>query len=332
MDSGHLRVPFVFWLHDLRMSFDFTAVQSPFRMQPGLRKLAAGAAQLTPNRLGDRALREKLAVLFSHASQALLSAPHFDAAPALQALCAHAAAEHPAAFSVDELGHVHAHQLGWSLHGQELHHHPKAAPEIGACLAALSPSWRLAGLLSLAFAEDFAVIDGSTAHIPWMAVCLPSHWAPETKVGRHFAEVHAPVADNQMLITASAHLARLVTGADRWERYVWTITRHPRLHAHPAHLDSAPWPPDSDADAAQIASLSYFRTERQTFIPAPELRLAMFTIHVDVQPLTNALANPAQAQQLHNAVASMSPAVLAYRGLTTVRDRLLTWLTTQAAA
>ena len=68
------------------MPFDFTAVSSPFRMQPGLRRLAAGAQQLTPNRLGDRALVEKLAVLATHADQALLSAEGFDARPALHAL------------------------------------------------------------------------------------------------------------------------------------------------------------------------------------------------------------------------------------------------------
>ena len=313
------------------MSFDFSAVQSPFRMQPGLRKLPVGASQLTPNRIGDRALREKLAVLFSHSGKALLSAPDFDAAPALRALCMHAAAEHPGAFCFDGDGTVHALKLRLSLHGNEIRSQADAAPEIGACLNALPPAWRLAGLLSLAFAEDFAVIDGHSAQIPWMAVCLPSHWAPETKVGRHFAEVHAPVADNHMLITASAHLARLVTGVDRWERYVWTITRHPRLHAHPAHVDSAPWPSVLNANAIQIAAISHFRTERQTFIPAPDLSIAMFTIHVDVQPLTSALANAVQAQQLHDAVASMSDAVLAYRGLTPVRDRLLAWLTRQAA-
>ena len=318
------------------MSFDFSAVQSPFRMQPGLRKLAAGAVQLTPNRIGDRALREKLAVLFTHASKALLCAADFDAAPALRALCAHAAAEHPSALSIDGEAAVQSHHLGWSVCNGELRELANAAAEIGACLRALPPHWRLAGLLSLAFAEDFAVIDGRTAHLPWMAVCLPSHWAPETKVGRHFAEVHAPVADNQMLVTASAHLARLVTGVDRWERYVWTITRCPRLHAHPAHSDDAPWPADVQADAAQVAAMSYFRTEHQTFIPVPELSLAMFTIHVDVQPLKHALSDvssgAAQAQQLHDAVASMSPAVLAYRNLTPVRDRLLAWLTVRAAS
>ncbi|MBC7715637.1 MAG: DUF3445 domain-containing protein [Pseudorhodobacter sp.] len=322
------------------MSFDFSAVQSPFRMQPGLRKLQAGARQLTPNRLGDRALREKLAVLFNHSTLALLSAPGFDAAPALRALCAHAADEHPDAFAIDSRGGVHARRLGWSLSGGQLRQTENAPAEIGACLSALPPSWRLAGLLSLTFAEDFAVIDGTTAHIPWMAVCLPSNWAPETKVGRHFAEVHAPVADNHMLVTASAHLARLVTGVERWERYVWTITRHPRLHAHPAQVDSADWPADTHAntnadaraDAQQIAALSYFRTERQIFIPVPDLRIAMFTIHVDVTPLTRAVADAGQARQLHDAVASMSAAVLAYRGLVPVRDRLLTWLATQTTA
>ena len=311
------------------MPFDFAAVQSPFRMQPGLRKLAAGALQLTPNHLGARALREKLAVLFSHASQALLVAPGFDAMPALRTLCAQAAAEHPLAFSCIGGDVFHAHHLGWSLHGETVQPHGNAAPEIGACIASLPAEWRLAGLLSLAFAEDFAIIDGRTAHIPWLAVCLPSHWAPESKVGRHFTEVHAPVADNALLLTASEHLARLVTGHERWERFVWTLTRHPRLHAHPAHTAPDPWPAHASADA--LAAQTFFRTERQTFIPLPELRQAVFTIHVELRPLTQALHDADQARQLHDALASMSPAVLAYRGLTDARERLLAWFSRQAS-
>ena len=315
------------------MPFDFSAVRAPFRMQPGLRKLAAGATQLTPNHLGARALREKLAVLFSHSSQALLTTPGFDAAPALRALCAQAAAEHPLAFSFDGHADFHAHHLGWSLHGDELRAHGDAAPEIGACLSSLPAEWHLAGLLSLALAEDFAIIDGRTAHIPWLAVCLPSHWAPEAKVGRHFAQVHAPVADNAMLLTASDHLARLVTGDERWERFVWTITRHSNLHAHPAHTDPndpKPWPADASSD--QLAAQAFFRTERQTFIPLAEHRQAVFTIHVELQPLAQALSTPGQAMQLHDALASMSDAVLAYRGLTPARDRLLHWLSARAVA
>ena len=174
------------------------------------------------------------------------------------------------------------------------------------------------------------MIDGRTAHIPWLAVCLPSGWAPEEKIGRHFAEVHAPVADNRLIVEASAPLAKLVTSEERWERHVWSITRHPRLHAHPARLDPAPWPAEATPEA--LAERAYFRTERQTFIPLPALRHAVFTIHVELQPLTTALPGPAEARQVRDALASMSDAVLAYRGLTDARDRLIAWLDLRAAA
>ncbi|WP_341889274.1 heme-dependent oxidative N-demethylase subunit alpha family protein [Variovorax sp. YR752] len=304
------------------MPFDFTAVTAPFRMQPGLRALADDATQLTPNRPGDRALAEKLIVLARHAEQALVEAEGFDAAPALRRLCEQAAAEQPQAWRRIEEFAWEAPLLGWSLDADTVR--GDGPPEIGACLAALPPRWRLPGLLSLAFAEDFAVIDGATARIPWLAVCLPSHWAPQDKVGRHFAEVHAPVADNRLLLTASDHLARLVTGTQRWERFVWTITPEPRLDMHPRRVPPPRWPADADADA--LAAMANFRTERQTFIPLPEARQAIFTIHVESRPLANAVATPAQAETVHAALASMSEAVLAYRGLTSARDRLLEWL------
>ena len=308
------------------MPFDFSAVKAPFRMQPGLRRLAEGAAQLTPNHLASQALREKLSVLSLHADQALLSAPGFDAAPSLRALVQHAATEQPHAFAWDGAGRFDALQLGWSL--QDDHPVGEGPQPIGACLQALPADWRLAALLGLSFAEDFAVIDGATGHIPWLAVCLPSHWAPEQKVGRHFAEVHAPVADNELLITASEHLARLVTGQERWERFVWTITRQPRLDSHPNRCEPKAWPAQAGADA--LAAQAYFRTERQTFIPLPQHRQAIFTIQVDVQPLAEAINDAAHAQQLHDALASMSANVLAYRGLTNVQYRLLDWLSTRA--
>ena len=67
------------------MPFDFTAVTAPFRMQPGLRRMAPGAQQLTPNRLGDQALREKLEGLSANAGRALVASPGFNAMPALRA-------------------------------------------------------------------------------------------------------------------------------------------------------------------------------------------------------------------------------------------------------
>lgn len=308
------------------MAFDFSAVTAPFRMQPGLRALAPGAPQLSPSRPGERAFEEKLAVLAGHAGEALLALPGFDAEPALAALSAHAAAEHPEAWHVAPDGRVHAPLLGWGLQGADLR--GDGSDAVGRCLAALPPSWRLAALLSLAFAEDFAVIDGASARIPWLAVCLPSHWSPRDKVGRHFAEVHAPVADNRLLLAASDHLARLVTGAQRWERFVWTVTPEARLDMHPARVGQPRWP--AEGDAQSLAAQAWFRTERQTFIPVPRARLAVFTIHVESRRLADAVTTREQAAALRDALASMSDAVLAYRGLGAARDRLVEWLAARA--
>ncbi|CAN5509922.1 DUF3445 domain-containing protein [soil metagenome] len=308
------------------MPFDFATVQAPFRMQPGLRRLEAGVAQLTPSRPGSCHLREKLAVLTKHADQALLVSPGFDATPALHALARHAVHEHPEAFVWDGGQVFGAPLLGWSLGADGIAtHHGNGVTDIGPCLDALPATWRLAGLLSLAFEEDFAVIDGASACIPWLAVCLPSHWSPADKIGRHFAEVHAPVADNALLVKAGEHLARLVTGNDAWERFVWTITRQAALDTHPARCAAFPWPAQAEAGAA-LAAQAFFRTERQTFIPLPSERQAVFTIHVEVQPLTEAITDAERAAQVHDALASMSEAVLAYRGLAPARDGLLAWL------
>ncbi|MDH5538323.1 MAG: DUF3445 domain-containing protein [Rhizobacter sp.] len=308
------------------MAFDFSAVSAPFRMQPGLRRVPPGATQLSVNEIGSRALREKLSVLSRWPEQALLCLPGFDARPALQALVRHATAEQPQALVWDGAHRFDAPLLGWSL--LDDHARGRGPPEIGACLRHLPAEWRLPALLSLAFAEDFAIIDARSGRIPWLAVCLPSHWAPEDKVGRHFAEVHAPVADNQLLLTAADHLARLVTGAAHWERFVWTVTPHDGLQAHPRRCARPPWP--AAADAATLAALACFRTERQTFIPVASHGQAIFTIRVEVSPLTQAIRSAERARQLHAALASMSDAVLAYRGLVDARDRLLAWLQQQA--
>jgi dimethylamine monooxygenase subunit A len=310
------------------MPFDFNAaVIAPFRMQPGLRRIAPGTAQLTPAKPGGRHQREKLAVLSALWPRALCVQAGFDAAPALHALCAHAAAEHPAHFVWD--GHqARAPHLGTAVTRDEQVNQLTAGSfglgdEISRCLLGLPPAWRLAGLLSLTFAEDFAIVDATTGTLPWMAVALPSHWAPQDKVGKHFAEVHGPVADNALLLKASESLMRLVTGKEGWERFVWNITDQPRLRAHPSHVSTERW-------LDTTVEKSWFRSEHQTFIPVPDLAQAVFTIHIEVQALAQLVDMPGRAAALHAAVSSMSEAVLAYRGLQRVRQPLLAFLASRA--
>ena len=327
------------------MSFDFdAAVSTPHRMQPGLHRLPPGARQLTPSvapqRGRARHLREKLAVLGAFPGQALLRSPGFDPWPALDALAAHAAAEHPSALRV-EGRHWRAPWLGWAVDSAAQPQNIGTGwPEIGPLLARLPADWRHAALLSLAFAEDFAILDGAAGSLPWLAVALPSMWAPEHKVGRSFAEAHAPVADNRRVLDAAPHLLCLLTGnsSARWERFVWTLSAHPRLHGHPQRVDPARWPAGLDDDT--LAAQTWWRTERQTFIPVPvgavlasttpRAAQAVFTILVTVTPLTQAFSQPEHAASVHDALASMSDAVLAYRGLNAVRPALLRWLARQA--
>lgn len=311
-------------------AFDFeAAVLAPFRMQPGLRRLAAGARQLHAVGAGSRHLQEKLLALQRQPPTALQALPGFDPTPALHTLAAQAAAEHPHCFGWDGRC-LRAWRLGWAVDGDRpVPLAGAAAPlvEIGACLHQLSPSWRLAALLALACAEDFAIVDARSGIVPWLAVALPSHWAPEHKIGLHFADVHAPVADNQRLLAAADALVHLMAAPARWERFVWTLTPSPALDAHPALPAAARWPA-GDEDA--VAACAFWRSERQTFIPLPGAQQALFVILVNVQPLAQAITTAQQARRLHEALASMSAAVLRYRGLQSVQAPLLRWLSQRA--
>jgi hypothetical protein len=165
-----------------------------------------------------------------------------------------------------------------------------------------------------------------------MAVALPSHWAPERQGrARHFAQLHAPVADSA---NGCCHAGRgaaarwLVTAPQRWERFVWNVTDSAPPARPPAACRSERWPPAGLQDPARQA---WWRTERQTFIPLPDRGQAVFTIQVEVRPLGQAVSDADRAGRLAAALATMSPAVLDYRALSPVRAALLTWLQDRAA-
>ena len=174
------------------------------------------------------------------------------------------------------------------------------------------------------------VLDGDTGTLPWLCVCAPSHWAPEDKLGQVLAAVHAPVADNARLQAASRQLVALVTEGGRWERHVWSLSPSPRHDQHPRRHPPTPW--SDTLDPQGFAQACWLRTERQTFFPVGgNTRQAVFTIRVQLQPLAQAVTSAPQAQRLHDSLASMSEAVLAYKGLTPARERLLQWLAMRVA-
>ncbi|MBC7601351.1 MAG: DUF3445 domain-containing protein [Ramlibacter sp.] len=259
------------------MDFDFNLIAAPFRMQPGLRRIDAGAVRLTPLDPIGRLHREKQAVVDAGTSRQVVKG--FDAQPALRAIA--------------------------SLGGTN-----------EAC--------------ELAFEEDFAVLDGATGTLPWLCVCTPSHWVPEEKLGLDFATLHAPVADNALLVAASRQLVALATNGECWERHVWTISPSPRYDQHPKRHPRTPWPDSGDAQA--FATGCWLRAERQCFFPVGQgTEQAVFSIRVMLQPLAEAVTTPERAQRLHDSLASMSQAVLDYKSLARAREPLLRWLSERAA-
>ena len=175
------------------------------------------------------------------------------------------------------------------------------------------------------FQEYFAVLDGATGTLPWLCVCTPSHWAPEEKLGLHFAALHAPVANGQALRAAATPLVQLVTGGGCWQRFVWTLSPSNRYDQHPQRHPRTPWP--GEPDPAAFAVQTFFRAERQTFFPVGNgSSHAVFTIRVMLKPLVQAVDTSEKAQRLRASLVSMSDAVLAYKGLAEARGRLLRWL------
>ncbi|WP_298924566.1 heme-dependent oxidative N-demethylase subunit alpha family protein [uncultured Ramlibacter sp.] len=266
------------------MDFDFSHIAVPFRMQPGLTRLAPGTPQLTSLAPASALWQEKQLVLQAGRSRHCLAG--FDPAPAIESIAQHAQ------------------------------------------LTGASGTFDSELPLELAFEQDFAVLDGATGALPWLCVCVPSSWAPEEKLGLDFMALHAPVADNAALLAASKQLVQLVTAGDCWERHVWTISPSPRHDQHPHRHPRAPWPATQDPQA--FADQCFLRAERQTFFPVGRgTRQAVFTIRVMLEPLVHAVDTPYKAQRLHDSLASMSDAVLAYKNLAATQPLLLRWLRTR---
>jgi hypothetical protein len=206
------------------------------------------------------------------------------------------------------------------------------APALAAIAARSPPGSGRSGASAqpeLEVEEDFAVLDGATGTLPWLCVCVPSHWAPEDKLGLDFSALHQPVADNEALLAASRELVALATSGACWERFVWTLSPSPRHDQHPRRHPRPAWPDTGDCEA--FANGCWLRAERQTFFPVGQgTRQAVFSIRVMLQPLAEAVRAPGAAGRLHGALASMSQAVLDYKNLGPARAPLLHWLDSRA--
>ena len=170
--------------------------------------------------------------------------------------------------------------------------------------------------LTLSLQEDFVVMrPGMDGHLraSLLSVAFPSGWRPEKKLGQSMFEIHTPVAENQALQRSARALSEAMQCKGPFVRYVWTLSGSGALSRDPAE--------DSFANISKAEQL-WFRCERQITVPLFE-QGSLFLIRVFVEPLHETLAAPGRRDRLMQSLASMSDAVLAYKGITRARELLL---------
>lgn len=266
-------------------------VHTPFRMRPGLSRLAGGEPTV-----GDPPLflRDALANAYADQKRAVL-----------QAWPRRAPVGEPDPAVLDAIARAYAAQTGEVLE-----------PDAQALAQGLQ--------------EDFVILHdepGGGFRTRFLSVCFPSNWNPAEKLGLDFGAIHAPVADNAVLQAGARGIVDMAFRQAPMLRHVWLLTPNGDLAQHPetrrTRWEDAMAMANVPGASGRLVDQVFFRVERQTTLPLPALRRGVFFIRVLVAPLTEVLAvAPGRSAELAEALASMSEAVVAYRGMTAVRERL----------
>jgi hypothetical protein len=150
-------------------------------------------------------------------------------------------------------------------------------------------------------AEDLALLHNGI--IVAIAFAFPSGFKPCEKLGLDFAAVHAPVADAEALLAASAGItAAMKRPAANFERGVWTLTSLGTLSQHPSY----PRP-----KARQESDL-WFRSEFQV-LQSLGGDWTAFSVRVRMEPWPS-IAGP-ERERIKSSLASMSAASRSYKNL-----------------
>jgi len=296
-------------------------VVTPFRMRPNLEKLDPVApALLLRDELADVYRRERECVIEAHRDRAMVGTASDAALNAILGL-----APSPLAGEGWGEGVLAGTRHVNSANRQTPHPSPLPQGERGQNLA-------------LAIQEDFVILKHheDTLRTEYLSVCFPSRWDPREKLNLDFAAIHAPVADNQMLQAAGPNIMTMAFIKQPMLRHVWLIVPAASLDQHPEKNQA--WWSEALADPSPLLPRLFFRIERQTTWPLPHLQRAVFFIRLMMSPLVDVLSVPnsvrpersegfdsaaSRAAELAASLRSMTPAIVAYRGMTEALPRLL---------
>jgi len=178
--------------------------------------------------------------------------------------------------------------------------------------------------LGAALEPDFLLLAPDAAgeyRLEGGALCFPTGWALEEKIGHTVEFIHGVVPGlNAALGPAIGRLLARLGAADTWERVNWGLAATSERNLHPALARPRLTAESRPADV-------WLRVERQVLagLPPPAAGGVLFAIRIELIPLQAVLDDAPARRGLAHALATMDAAVATYKGLAEVRPRLLEW-------
>lgn len=223
-----------------------------------------------------------------------------------------AANEGPAFVPVEDMSHITSKLAELDKYGSDLFdcRRPDLVEKASQVLG-LNPISDIVEFAFL-FKEDVAIMHKGVLEA--ICFCYPSSWIPSERIGQSLAEIHAPVADGELLRQMSQRIAEVIA-TKSMRRHVWTISTTGELSNHPKMAKP------EVTDQTTIEDL-YFRMETQTTMPVGDGETAVFLVRVDTCPLGEIWQDPARRDLIIQSVDTMSDNVLQYKNLVKIKEVL----------
>jgi hypothetical protein len=167
-----------------------------------------------------------------------------------------------------------------------------------------------------AMEPDFLLLSqdaGGAFRLRGGALCFPTGWALEEKLGHTLDFIHGVVPGLNSALASPIHqfLAKLKPGV-AFLRDNWGLTANDELNQHPARTLSAP--------ALPVAlDRLWLRVEHQALVALPRTGGVLFGIRIALHRLDEVAKDAAARAGLKRALASMPADVAAYKRLDAVR-------------
>ena len=170
------------------------------------------------------------------------------------------------------------------------------------------------------FQEDICVVkkEDSSDRLVAVHLCFPNRWSPADKIDKSFTEIHQPVARFSETNPNASNLINAVLGKVPYVRFAWGLSNDRILDHYPE--GTRPFSFENDKENV------YVRVERQVLLGIPDKNLLLFFIRTYYVDCREFCRGTAFREGMANALQTMSPELLSYKGLLESRERIVRWL------